>query len=124
MGARDWTIIMMGVAVALLIVWDVYVAFFNRVSNRVDTISGITLGWSKKVWSLPFAFGVLGGHLFWPALGGPILGGVWSIPMLLAIALVISGMGWWFGRQNKGWAFQGPVLVVLGVLAGHGLWPQ
>jgi hypothetical protein len=124
MTARDWTILVMAVVTVGVIAWDVYVAFFNRVPNDLDTISGVTLGWSEKVWTLPFAFGVLGGHLFWPALGGPALGGVWSIPVLLGMAMAVAGIGWWYKRQGKGWSWQGPILLVVGALAGHWLWPQ
>lgn len=124
LGPRNWTIIIMVCSCAVLLTWDVYVAFFNKVSNRLDTISGITLGWSENIWVLPYAFGVLGGHLFWPALGGPLLGEVWSLPALLVTALLIAGIGRWFRARHKGWTLQGPVLVALGVLAGHAFWPQ
>jgi len=124
MDARCWTMLVMAVAVGLMIGWDVYVAFFNRIPNRVDTISGIMLGWAQQIWTLPFAFGVLGGHLFWPALAGPVFGAVWSIPVLLALAILIGVTGWWYRRKNIGWVAQGPLLVITGVLLGHWLWPQ
>jgi hypothetical protein len=124
MDARGWTIVVMVFVALLLIFWDARVAFRNDMPNRLDTISGITLGWSEKVWAVPYAFGILSGHLFWPALGGPVLGGVWSIPVLLGTLLVVAGIGWKLRREDVGWVVQGPILVVVGVLFGHLLWPQ
>jgi len=124
MTPREWTIVIMSTAVLGLIGWDVYVAFFNKTSNAVDTISGITLGWSRKVWILPYAVGVLGGHLFWPRGDNPLFGHSWSIPVLLATGLSVFGAGWAITRKGKSWTFQGPVVLLLGILAGHCLWPQ
>jgi hypothetical protein len=51
------------IAVALLLIgWDIYVAA-NKDSG--DTISEILL-WTSQRPILPFAMGVLMGHLFWP----------------------------------------------------------
>jgi uncharacterized membrane protein len=51
------------IAVALLLIgWDIYVAV-NK--DEGDTISEILL-WVSKHPIMPFAFGVLMGHLFWP----------------------------------------------------------
>jgi len=57
--------LLIGVAV-LLISWDIYVAFFNKTPNSKDTISGVVLGFAQKHPVIPFAFGVLMGHFFWP----------------------------------------------------------
>jgi len=65
MSDRLWTIFFIGGTALLLIAWDVYVAFFNKTPNDRDTISGIVLGWARKHPVVPFAFGVLMGHLFW-----------------------------------------------------------
>jgi len=123
MTARDCTIIVMGIATIAVIAWDVYVAFFNRVDNSVDTISGITLGWSKRIWALPYAVGVLSGHLFWARESGPLLG-AWSLPALLVSAVLVFSTGWYCVWKKKSWKLQGPVLVVLGIFAGHFFWPQ
>ena len=47
---------------ALLVGWDIYVA-----SNSIngDTISEITLAFARKHPVVPFALGVLMGHLLW-----------------------------------------------------------
>lgn len=62
---RRVTIGLLAGALALLIGWDVYVAT-NAVGG--DTISEITLGWSKRIWTMPLTVGVVCGHLFWPTL--------------------------------------------------------
>jgi len=121
---RQWTILVMVVTCLWIIGWDIYVAFFNQVPNRQDTISGILLSWAERVWALPYAAGVLMGHLFCPALGGPVLGSVWSTLLLLLTGLLVAGVGRKFRQLNIGWTWQGPVLVCLGVFAGHFLWPQ
>lgn len=53
--------ILIGVA-AILIGWDIYVAVNDE---KGDTISEILL-WASQRPILPFALGVLMGHLFWP----------------------------------------------------------
>jgi hypothetical protein len=56
-----WALII--VAATVLITWDVKVAL-NDVSG--DTISELLLEMAYRNPVLPFAFGVLMGHLFWP----------------------------------------------------------
>lgn len=56
------TIAVLIIVTILLIVWDVYVA---TNSVRGDTISEVFL-WASSHPVLPFAFGVLAGHLCWP----------------------------------------------------------
>lgn len=125
MSPRDWTILIMAIATVGLIGWDVYVAFFNRTPNKDDTISGILLGWSRRVWILPYAFGVLCGHLFLPGLGEIGLDRIWSVIVLLSVGLVISGLGLWITYRRKlGWPVQAPALLLGGIAMGHLFWPQ
>jgi uncharacterized membrane protein len=49
--------------IVLLIGWDIVVAV-NKIPG--DTISEIVLGYARSSPIIPFAFGVLMGHLFWP----------------------------------------------------------
>ena len=58
--ATKWTVI--GLTLAI-IVFDI-IAFF--VGGVESTISRITLRWAQQNPALPFAGGVLCGHLFWP----------------------------------------------------------
>ena len=48
---------------ALLIGWDIFVAVTPQGG---DTISEVLLTFARRHPALPFAFGVLMGHLFWP----------------------------------------------------------
>ena len=62
MTTRWWTITVLLSASAALILWDIYVA---ATPPGGDTISEIMLGWARKHPIVPFALGVLMGHLFW-----------------------------------------------------------
>lgn len=45
-----------------LIGWDIYAAY----STTQPTISALTLAFAKKYVVVPYVFGVISGHLFWP----------------------------------------------------------
>lgn len=60
---RTKTILILAGATLGLVAWDVYVWLSP---GGGDTISEVVLGWAKKTVVVPFAFGVLMGHLFWP----------------------------------------------------------
>jgi len=123
-----WTIVIMGCAFLGLVGWDVYVAFGNHVPNREDTISGIVLRWSKTAWILPYACGVLCGHLFLPAspLSATECPRWLCIGVLLASALMITSIGVWMRRRAARWPWpvQAPLLLACGIAAGHVLWYQ
>jgi len=84
---REGTLWVMAVSGSVIIGWDIIVAFFNRVPNDEDTISGITMGASLKFWTLPYAFGILGGHLFMP---GVFMRSVTWWGMSIAVGMGIS----------------------------------
>lgn len=56
-----------------LIGWDVYVAVEERniEPGKGATISEVTLGFAQRHPIVPFAVGVLCGHLFWPQVRKP-----------------------------------------------------
>jgi hypothetical protein len=56
-----WVIL---VCAAILIGWDIYAAM----SPSEPTISALTLAIAHEHPVLPFSFGVLMGHLFWPQI--------------------------------------------------------
>lgn len=56
----SWVILLIA---ALLIVWDVYARQYDS-----GTISEVVLSWARSHPIVPFALGVIGGHLFWPQL--------------------------------------------------------
>ena len=62
---RRATIAILVAFVAVLIAWDVYVAL---TPEDGDTISEVTLSFAQLHPVLPFVFGVVMGHLFWPQL--------------------------------------------------------
>lgn len=104
-------------ALAILIGWNVYVAFFNKIPNRKDTISGNVMAAALKLPSVGFALGVLLGHWLWP--GKPLFGQPLSVVVLAAIGVVLTVVGLFF-----------PVRIVpiawgaLGILGGHLFWPM
>jgi hypothetical protein len=123
-----WTIMIMSCVFVGLVGWDVYVAFGNHVPNREDTISGILLNWSKTVWILPYAFGVLCGHLFLPAspLSVTECPHWLRIAVIFASAFVIEMIGVWVRRRGirVAWPVQAPLLLISGIAVGHALWYQ
>lgn len=52
--------------IAGVILLFAYEAYALRSQVRGDTISEIVWTWSERSTLLPFAFGLLCGHLFWP----------------------------------------------------------
>lgn len=125
MSWRFWTIAIMAGCASVVIVWDIVVALYAKNLSRT-TVSGVTLGWANKWWGMPFAFGVLGGHLFMrgtlffphPLMGGPLL-------MAMAIILVVVGHHLTTVDQPK-WrqVLRAFALINLGLVSGHLLWPQ
>jgi hypothetical protein len=103
-------------ATGLLIAWDIYVVFFNNIPNSKDSISGQLKTAGEKLRAIPFGFGVLGGHFFWP--GESLLPKPWSLILLVLLA-VAAAVG--LRRGNKLFSF---VALVAGIVAGHMLWPQ
>ena len=58
-----WTFWLLIVITAVLLVWDLYVAFSPEPG---DTISEVLLWTAQRHPVLPFVVGVVCGHLFWP----------------------------------------------------------
>ncbi len=126
MAASTWTVVVMLIAAVLLIGWDVYVAFFNK--EKKDTISEIMMSTAraKGVWGLPFAFGVLGGHLFLPS-SRPLLEQPLAAMVLIitAVVLTVSGMVYRrFWKYNPSWPAVMAFILLGGIAAGFFLWPQ
>ena len=111
---RRVTIGLLAGTLALLIGWDVYVAT-NEVGG--DTISEITLGWSRRVWTMPLGVGVVCGHLFWPSARPQR---VWVTVALLSVLAAVSVAIDVVGHP--------PVMpaipFAIGVLIGHFGWGQ
>ena len=58
------TLWVVGVCAAVLIGWDIYAAM----SPTQPTISALVLGYAHKYTLIPFGFGVVMGHFFWPQM--------------------------------------------------------
>jgi hypothetical protein len=119
---REITIALMAVATVLLVVWDIYVAT-NREPG--DTISEILLGWARRIAFIPYAAGVISGHLFWPAQ--PLIP---VDPVLTATALLVVGTLGTAAQLMARSVLNGSLAVstvihfLVGFLLGHWLWPQ
>ena len=113
--ARRTTSILLGAVVAVLVVFNVVIAFVSP----HDTISNVVYEWSGQHPTVPLLLGVVFGHWFWPPRDnvlaiGPWLLLVWgavfaaadwfgalpNIPIALAAVTGIALGGWLWGRQE------------------------
>jgi len=124
MRVENVTSLILGVVAVGLIAYDIWVAFFNRIPNERDTISGRLRDWGSSVAFLPFAWGVLGAH-FWLTNETAWIAMPWA-----AVALVGAGacctVGHFLARRF-GFRFAGilPIVyIAAGMVLGVGLWPQ
>ena len=93
---RRWTIAILAACGAVLAGWDVYVAV-HPVAG--DTISELTLAAAMRHPIIPFALGVVMGHLFWPQYREPdnlrgylrVIVGVLFDPRLVRVVRVENG---------------------------------
>lgn len=108
------TKVIMALALVAVIGWDLYV-FLTPPDG--DTISELLATWAPKWPSLPFAAGVVVGHLFWPVTSIPH-----KVARLWTLAVVCGGMLLadilWLDNVLA-------ILPVLaGVVVGRILWPM
>lgn len=106
-----WVIV---AAAAALIVWDIRVAA-NAIPG--DTISELMLAYARAHPWLPFAWGVLSGHLFWP-LRGPRPRALAGWRGLLAAGAAVGLVAWLSPPLPPLSA------VLLGMPVGRTLWGQ
>jgi hypothetical protein len=113
---RLLTKIVVVAAVLGLIGYDVYV-FVEPTEG--DTISEVTLSWAWSSAFVPFALGVLGGHLTWPRRASAKFRRRSALGLLIFGALLA-------GADFLGWTpdILPVIYFVPGVLAGHWFWPQ
>jgi hypothetical protein len=111
------TSILLIVSLSFWLVWDVVVAT-NAIKG--DTISEITLATSYVATFIPSAWGIICGHLFWPAkeiehkwLKIKILWG-WGV-----LILVINVFQLIPGNMTTV-----PIFFLVNFIVGHFLWPQ
>lgn len=129
---QRYTIQLLSAVAYILVLWDVFVYFFNKEPNRKDTITGVVFGWAfdRFLWVLPFGWGVLGGHLFLP--GDPLIGseGLAAI-VTLGSVLAVWVAGWAYRRfildatspKRHGFPWHALLLMSLGTTVGHYIVP-
>lgn len=111
---RKITSLIVVIVVAVLVLWDVFVAV---TPEEGDTISEIIRDYGSRHPVLPFGFGVLSGHFFWPAKTK--LHGVFVGICLGAVGTLLATLGFLYELR---WPSMLPVLF--GVLLGHLVWAQ
>jgi|GEM_PF-2179965 len=102
--------------IATAIVWDIIAAIEPTPRDTISTVS-LEYFWKRPV--IPFFLGILIGHMSWPLDHEPNHLKI-SIPILavLCIGVLILDLGGYIPRTI-------PMLIVLvGVICGHLLWPQ
>ena len=119
MDLRSYTVVGLLVVLAIVLFWDIVVAT-NRA--RGDTISEVVLFYARSSFSLPFGWGLLAGHFFWP--GERWLAsssGFWTTMVISLAVLLVDGLTsfepWLLRRYPI-------VMAVPGLLIGHFLWAQ
>ena len=107
----------------VIAVFDAIMAFGNKTSNRLDTISGRFQTWSKKVAMIPYAWGVLAGHFFWP--GDALWGQPKSVLITIGVGLALSSLHFFIHVVFTRLPLQLSLLyLAIGVVMGHLGWPQ
>ena len=119
MSLRTVTKIIIVAVTAFIIIWDVIAA---AQGGARATESNVLLSWALKHFTVPYAWGVLGGHFFWPRESA--FNGMKGIDSLLKVilpstlALVIADIY----IVPPTWMV--PVAPVVGYFVGHFFWPQ
>lgn len=118
------TAILMAATAAILIGWDIYVAFFNDIPNEYDTESGILRRIGARFAGIPFAWGALGGHFWGPSWDPPGERWIWACG-LGAMALALTGLHYLIRRtQLRPPTWFAVVYLVVGIPSGAVMWPQ
>ena len=116
------TIVVLGIASIGMVAWDIYIACHGA---EGATISRILLDWSRKVWFIPWAWGVFAGHLFVEGFGVKGAPSLWSIAVLLSWGLIFGITGVTVSRFWKTrWPWSSVIGLILGTVCGATLWPQ
>lgn len=114
---RKATTIFIVAVVGVSIVFDVYLAWFNK--EKDDTISFVLRNWGHANVVVPWLWAILAGHLFWTR-PEPLFDMHTSIVVLVVITLIIAAVGYYV--QEQPWMIY--FALIAGVYVGHMLWPQ
>lgn len=110
------TSIFMVAVLTIIIVWDVIAAIWGEGCSTISCIGGKT--WSFDWATIPFAWGVVTGHLFWITRGKI----VWMWPRL-GVLFAVTGAVITLDIVDLYDAI--PILpAIIGVPLGRLLWPQ
>lgn len=109
-----FTTTFMWIITTIVIVVDIVLAI-NK--NPSDTISQVMLAYSYQYSTLPLAWGVLTGHLFWPSkVFRTSLGSIITL-VIIASALLVVDLTSPFNIAPL-WP------MAVGIVCGHVFWPQ
>lgn len=105
--------------VVTLIIWLVYDYFALTNETKGDTISAILQIYSHKWITLPFAFGYMMGHWFFPMESDR--GFKYTIGYIIGLLCILGVMDHFRLHPGKEHT---PYIVLLGIVLGHFLWPN
>ena len=110
--------ISMGLILATVVVLGVWAIIVASNDTLDDEISVVLLEWASVWKTVPLALGVFMGHWLWPVK--KVILGPWRYALLLAVVLlsVLSDIFISYFTIFPLYPF------MIGVLAGHWLWPQ
>jgi hypothetical protein len=111
-----WTKLGMWLITTVVIVWDVFLAADKIPGNTISEVAG--LGWAWTYSTLPLAYGVLTGHLFWHVREKP------SYRLFKLFALIAIGGASIFLDFLDLYDVIPIVPVLIGVPLGRLGWPQ
>jgi hypothetical protein len=117
MNAWDyWTVVLiLGTAVAW-IGWDVMLG-----AKQQDTESMWIAKWARRWAFLPFFVGALAGHWFLQSTNPDYTAWPWAVACLGAVFAFDVSRFWW---APPVWLRHPGIWLLLGLPAGHFLWPQ
>lgn len=105
--------------VVTLLVWAVYDSFAATNKIKGDTISAVLEIYSHKWITLPFAFGYMIGHWFFPMEANRCwLATLGPIAVLLLVLGIMDHLRLHPGKEHT------PYIVLAGIVMGHFLWPN
>jgi hypothetical protein len=84
--------------------------------------------WLTIIPAIPYTFGVLGGHFFWPRHENMPSGKAWIVPAVIWVGLVVWQVTLSLALSSSEWFMflvDHPIVPFAGgILSGHLFWPQ
>lgn len=104
--------------------WDIYVAFFNDIPNRRDTITGKVYNWGRRLSTVPFGLGALAGHIFWPLPTEDMPPQPFAFMSLCAAGVIVGFVGVKRVHKVADEPWMPIVWHLIGIPFGHFLFPH